>query len=49
MVAKVVVPNQFQFHIINSFGGFLFPKPNETHYIGGAEFSAVLIDAEQYG
>ena len=49
MVAKVVVPNQFQFHIINSFGGFLFPKPNETHYIGGAEVLPAPLDAEQEG
>lgn len=47
MVAKVVVPNQFQFHIMNSFGGFLFPKPNETHYIGGAEVLPAPLDAEQ--
>ncbi|MDO5345051.1 MAG: RNA polymerase sporulation sigma factor SigE [Lachnospiraceae bacterium] len=47
MVAKVVVPNQFQFHFMNSFGSILFPKPNETHYIGGTEVLPPPLDAEQ--
>ena len=47
MAAKVVVPNQFQFHFMSNFGSFLFPKPNETHYIGGTEVLPPPLDAEQ--
>lgn len=47
MVAKVVVPNQFQFHIVNSFSNFFFPRQGETHYIGGAEVLPAPLDAEQ--
>lgn len=47
MTAKVVVPNQFQFHMVNRFSGFLFPRQNETHYIGGSEVLPAPLDAEQ--
>ena len=47
MVAKVVVPNQFQFHIVNRMGGFLFPRQSETHYIGGTEVLPAPLDADQ--
>lgn len=47
MVAKVVVPNQFQFHIVNRMGGFFFSRQNETHYIGGSEVLPAPLDADQ--
>ncbi|MDD2959468.1 MAG: RNA polymerase sporulation sigma factor SigE [Lachnospiraceae bacterium] len=47
MVAKVVVPNRFQFRFVNSFGGWFFPRQNDTHYIGGAEVLPAPLDAEQ--
>lgn len=47
MVAKIIVPNQFQFHIVNRFNGFLFSRQNETHYIGGTEVLPAPLDVEQ--
>ena len=47
MVAKVVVPNQFQFHIVNHFSGFFLSRQNETHYIGGTEVLPAPLDSEE--
>lgn len=47
MVAKIVVPNHFQFHIVNRFNGLFFSRQNETHYIGGTEVLPAPLDAEQ--
>lgn len=47
MVAKVIVPNKFQFHVVNRLGGLFFSRQNETHYIGGSEVLPAPLDAEQ--
>ena len=47
MVAKVVVPNQFQFHIVNRFNSFFFTRQCETHYIGGTEVLPAPLDGEE--
>lgn len=47
MVAKVVMPGRFQFHIVNSLGGLLFQRQSETHYIGGTEVLPAPLDARE--
>ena len=47
MIAKVVVPNQFQFHIVNRVNSFFFTRQCETHYIGGTEVLPAPLDGEE--
>ena len=37
MIVKIAVPQRFQFKMAAGFGDVLFPKPGDTHYIGGSE------------
>ncbi|MCC8065484.1 MAG: RNA polymerase sporulation sigma factor SigE [Clostridiales bacterium] len=37
MVVKIAVPQRFQFKMAAGFGDIFFPRPGDSHYIGGSE------------
>lgn len=47
MIVKIAVPQRFQFRMAAGFGDILFPKPGDTHYIGGTDVLPAPLEADQ--
>lgn len=47
MIVKIAVPQRFQFKMAAGFGDVMFPRPRDTHYIGGTEVLPSPLEPEQ--
>ncbi len=47
MIVKVAVPQRFQFKMAAGFGDVFFPRPHDSHYIGGSEVLPPPLSAEE--
>ena len=47
MIVKIAVPQRFQFKMAAGFGDVMFPRPGDTHYIGGTEVLPSPLEPEQ--
>lgn len=47
MIIKIAVPQRFQFKMAAGFGDVLFPRPGDTHYIGGNDVLPAPLEPEQ--
>lgn len=47
MLIKVAIPNQVQLKLVPNFSTFFVGKPNDVHYIGGAEVLPAPLEAEE--